>query len=212
MPPKPTAPRGEVVVYQSPDGEVRVDVRLEQETAWLSLDQLAALFGRHKSVISRHLHKVFASGELERAATVAFLQQFNARAAARSRAASRPSTSTPSSPSATASTRSAERSSASGPRAPCASTCCAASPCTRTACGAGASRACGRPARRSSCWPARCPRASLSRARARPCWTSCGVTPARGTGSSSTTRTGWSRRPIGTWRDPAPWHRPRRAA
>lgn len=72
MPPKPTAPRGEVAVYQSPDGEVRVDVRLEQETAWLSLDQLAALFGRHKSVISRHLHKVFASGELERAATVAF--------------------------------------------------------------------------------------------------------------------------------------------
>lgn len=71
MPPNPSAPRGEVVVYQSPDGEVRVDVRLEQETVWLSLDQLAALFGRHKSVISRHLHKVFASGELERPAVVA---------------------------------------------------------------------------------------------------------------------------------------------
>jgi len=62
---------GEVLVYQAPDGQVRVDVRLEQDTVWLSLNQLAELFGRDKSVISRHLRDVFKSGELERAATVA---------------------------------------------------------------------------------------------------------------------------------------------
>ena len=44
--------RGEVVIYQSPGGEVRVDVRLERETVWLSLNQMAELFGRDKSVIS----------------------------------------------------------------------------------------------------------------------------------------------------------------
>ena len=65
------APRGDVVVYQSSDGQVRVDVRLEQDTVWLSLDQIAALFGRHKSVISRHLRNVFSTGELDRPSVVA---------------------------------------------------------------------------------------------------------------------------------------------
>ncbi|NOT31406.1 MAG: hypothetical protein HOP15_13245 [Planctomycetes bacterium] len=68
----PTEPfNGEVIVYEAPDGEVRVDVRLERETVWLSLDQIAELFGRDKSVISRHLRNVFSSGELERQAVVA---------------------------------------------------------------------------------------------------------------------------------------------
>lgn len=62
---------GEIAVYEAPDGEVRVDVRLERDTVWLSLVQMAELFGRDKSVISRHLRNVFESGELERAATVA---------------------------------------------------------------------------------------------------------------------------------------------
>jgi prophage maintenance system killer protein len=62
---------GEVLVYESPDGGVRVDVRLEQETVWLSLNQMAELFGRDKSVISRHLRNVFQSGELAPAATIA---------------------------------------------------------------------------------------------------------------------------------------------
>ena len=64
-------PGGEVVVYTTPDGEVRVDVRLARETVWLSLNQMAELFERDKSVISRHLRNVFASGELARKATVA---------------------------------------------------------------------------------------------------------------------------------------------
>ena len=62
---------GEILLYEAPDGQVRVDVRLEQETVWLSLNQMADLFGRDKSVISRHLRTVFATGELEREAVVA---------------------------------------------------------------------------------------------------------------------------------------------
>jgi len=63
---------GEIVVYEAPDGMIQVDVRLEQETVWLSLTQIADLFSRDKSVISRHLRNVFTSGELERERVVAF--------------------------------------------------------------------------------------------------------------------------------------------
>jgi len=62
---------GEIVVYEAPDGEVRVEVRLESDTVWLSMGQMVVLFGRDKSVISRHLRNVFQTGELERAPTVA---------------------------------------------------------------------------------------------------------------------------------------------
>ena len=61
----------DVVVYEAPDGSVRVDVRLIDETVWLSLNQMAELFGRDKSVVSRHLRGVFQAGELTRAAVVA---------------------------------------------------------------------------------------------------------------------------------------------
>lgn len=62
---------GEIVIYQTPDGKVVLDVRLEQESLWLSLNQLSALFERDKSVISRHLRNIYREGELERASTVA---------------------------------------------------------------------------------------------------------------------------------------------
>ncbi|MBI5432000.1 MAG: virulence RhuM family protein [Planctomycetes bacterium] len=62
---------GEVVVFVAKGGRVRMDVRLDGETVWLSLDQIARLFERDKSVVSRHLRNVFASGELKRRATVA---------------------------------------------------------------------------------------------------------------------------------------------
>lgn len=57
-------PGGEVIVYQAPDGQVRVDVRLERETVWLTQAQMVDLFGRDQSVISRHVRNVFADGEL----------------------------------------------------------------------------------------------------------------------------------------------------
>lgn len=63
---------GEIVLYQAPDGSVALDVRLERETLWLNLNQMAALFQRDKSVISRHLRNIFQEGELERSSVVAF--------------------------------------------------------------------------------------------------------------------------------------------
>lgn len=59
----------QIAIYQSESGAV--DVRLDGETVWLSLQQMADLFGRDKSVISRHLRNVFNDGELERPAVVA---------------------------------------------------------------------------------------------------------------------------------------------
>ena len=64
-------PRGEVVVYEAPDGEVALDVRLEQETVWLTLHQMAELFERDLSVVSRHIRNAYREGELEREATFA---------------------------------------------------------------------------------------------------------------------------------------------
>ena len=61
----------EILLYQSEDGETRIDVRLVDETVWLSLVQMAALFQRDKSVISRHISNIYEEGELEEAATVA---------------------------------------------------------------------------------------------------------------------------------------------
>jgi len=58
--------------YQTGDGQLGVNVTIEKETVWLSLTQMAQLFERDKSVISRHLRKIFSEGELEEEATVAF--------------------------------------------------------------------------------------------------------------------------------------------
>lgn len=58
-----------IIIYEG--AQARVEVRLERETVWLSLQQLAELFGRDKSVISRHLKNIFATGKLEREAVVA---------------------------------------------------------------------------------------------------------------------------------------------
>ena len=60
-----------MLIYQSADGNIKIDVRFERETVWLSLDQMATLFGRDKSTISRHVKNVFEEGELSPEATVA---------------------------------------------------------------------------------------------------------------------------------------------
>jgi prophage maintenance system killer protein len=59
------APGGEIVVYKAPDGEIQLDVHLKGETVWLTQVQMAELFGRGQSVISRHLRNVFLEGELK---------------------------------------------------------------------------------------------------------------------------------------------------
>ena len=61
----------ELVIYESKDGNIKLDVNLENETVWLSLEQMSKLFGRDKSVISRHIKHVFEEGELERNSTIA---------------------------------------------------------------------------------------------------------------------------------------------
>jgi hypothetical protein len=53
-----------MIIYQSTDGLTKVDVRMEGETLWLTQAQMAELFGRDTSVISRHISKIFAEGEL----------------------------------------------------------------------------------------------------------------------------------------------------
>ena len=63
--------KGQILLYKTPDGESRVEVRLQNETVWLSLDQMAELFQRNKSTISRHIKNVFEEGELQPEATVA---------------------------------------------------------------------------------------------------------------------------------------------
>ena len=63
--------KGQVIVYQSEDGATQVDVSLYEETVWLNLNQMADLFQRDKSVISRHLRNIFKSGELDRQSVVA---------------------------------------------------------------------------------------------------------------------------------------------
>ena len=69
--PNSPAPGGEFLFFLSDDGRIRLQVRLDAETVWLSLNQLTELFQRDKSVISRHISNVFAEGELIRERVVA---------------------------------------------------------------------------------------------------------------------------------------------
>ena len=62
--------KGEIIVYQS-DNTLQLEVRMEDETVWLSLNQIAELFERDKSVISRHIKNVFEERELSKDSVVA---------------------------------------------------------------------------------------------------------------------------------------------
>lgn len=64
--------KGQILLYQTPDGESRIEVRLEGETVWLNQEQMAELFQRNKSTISRHINNAYEEGELTPEATVAF--------------------------------------------------------------------------------------------------------------------------------------------
>lgn len=62
----------EILIYQTEDGQTKIDVRMEDDTVWLSLNQMSELFQRDKSVISKHIKNVFTEGELDEKSTVAF--------------------------------------------------------------------------------------------------------------------------------------------
>lgn len=61
----------QILLYTTPDGQHKIEVNLNNDTLWLSLDQIAELFDRNKSTISRHIRNIFKDGELDPQATVA---------------------------------------------------------------------------------------------------------------------------------------------
>lgn len=63
--------KGQIILYQTADGESKIEVTLADETVWLTIDQMAELFQRNKSTISRHIKNVFDEGELNREVVVA---------------------------------------------------------------------------------------------------------------------------------------------
>ncbi|MCL2132231.1 MAG: hypothetical protein FWH36_07265, partial [Lentimicrobiaceae bacterium] len=60
----PSDNKGEIVLYQ-PDNSLKLEVRIEEETVWLSQAQMSVLFGRDRTVISRHIRNIFVEGELQ---------------------------------------------------------------------------------------------------------------------------------------------------
>ena len=63
--------KGQIILYQTQDGESKIEVTLANETVWLTADQMAELFQRNKLTISRHIKNVFESGELRQDLVVA---------------------------------------------------------------------------------------------------------------------------------------------
>jgi hypothetical protein len=62
--------KGEIIIYQSEDGIIQLDVRLENETVWLTIDQMALLFGKARSTINEHILNAFQDGELNESDSV----------------------------------------------------------------------------------------------------------------------------------------------
>lgn len=63
--------KGDIIIYQTSDGTIKIDVLFHEESVWLSLNQMSTLFGRDKSVISRHIKNIFEEGELTANSVVA---------------------------------------------------------------------------------------------------------------------------------------------
>ena len=66
--------KGEIIIYQSDDGGIRLDVKLEDETVWLTQEQLCLLFGKAKATISEHISHIFSEGELDPKVVVRFFR------------------------------------------------------------------------------------------------------------------------------------------
>ena len=67
---------GEIILYQ-PNENVQLEVRLEEETVWLTQAQMAELFQKDRTVVTRHINNVFAEGELDQESNVHFLHISN---------------------------------------------------------------------------------------------------------------------------------------
>jgi hypothetical protein len=61
---------GEIIIYQYSDGQTSIDVILENETVWLRQEQISLLFGRERTVITKHINNIFKEKELDRQSNV----------------------------------------------------------------------------------------------------------------------------------------------
>ena len=62
--------RGEIVIYQSEEGKVSIDVLFQDETVWLPIEQMSILFGKSRSTINEHILNIYKEGELSEADTM----------------------------------------------------------------------------------------------------------------------------------------------
>lgn len=60
----------EIIIYKNPDGNIKLDVRLEEESVWLTQDQIATLFNKAKSTINEHIKNVYEEKELQETLTM----------------------------------------------------------------------------------------------------------------------------------------------
>jgi hypothetical protein len=66
--------KGNIVIYQSEDGHTRIEVKMGQETVWLTQEQIAELFGTQRPAITKHLNNIYSSGELDEKSTCSILE------------------------------------------------------------------------------------------------------------------------------------------
>ena len=71
---KPIENRGEIIIYRAEDNTVQLDVRMENETVWLTQKQIAELFGVKKAAVSKHIANIFSQEELNPVATVSKME------------------------------------------------------------------------------------------------------------------------------------------
>ena len=71
---KPIGNRGEIIIYRAEDNTVQLDVRMENETVWLTQKQIAELFGVKKAAVSKHIANIFSQEELNPVATVSKME------------------------------------------------------------------------------------------------------------------------------------------
>lgn len=62
--------KSEIIMYQTEDGLTKIETTFEDDTVWLSIDQMAELFQRDRSVIGKHIRNIFKEGELEKSSVV----------------------------------------------------------------------------------------------------------------------------------------------
>jgi len=66
--------KNQILIYKPKGGDIEVEVKLDKETIWLTLNQIAYLFGVQKAAISKHIKNIFASGELSKNSTVSKME------------------------------------------------------------------------------------------------------------------------------------------